>query len=148
MASFSLHPALAAKVLLGKLRLCQVLLEPAQQYLWCILVPEVAGATRLIDLTPEQQLAVWQDWQEAQRAIWALQPLDQLNVAALGNVCPQLHLHVVGRRKDDPAWPGPVWGHPATQGLSPLHLMDRMEQLQHSLSAHSPCFLPGCGTCR
>lgn len=138
--SFCLHEALAIKPALGFLRMCQILLEPNAHYPWVILVPQVPEASRLLDLNQQEQQLVWQDLQEAQQAIWSLQPLSQLNVGALGNRCPQLHIHVVGRREDDPAWPHPVWGHSAILQEAPTELEKRMLIIQDALQAASSAF--------
>ncbi len=138
--SFCLHPDLQSKIPLGRLRICRLLLEPNGHYSWVILVPEVPEASRLLDLSQDQQLLVWQDLQDAQKAIWSLQPLTQLNVGILGNRCPQLHLHVVGRLSNDPAWPGPVWGHPSILPESDAEREQRKEQILQALQSHSAAF--------
>jgi len=112
---FQLHPQLDAdSVWLIDWPLCQVRLINDRQYPWFLLVPRVAQAKDVIDLSvPAQQ----QLWQESQQLSWWLkldyQP-DKLNLAALGNMVPQLHLHHIARFIGDVAWPAPVWGkHPA-----------------------------------
>lgn len=142
MSCFSLHNDFQAKIRLGSLPLCEVLLEPNRHYPWLILVPRVAGALRLLDLPADLSAQLWQELHLAQTVVWGLQPLTQLNVGQLGNRCPQLHLHVVGRRADDPAWPGPVWGHPTIEAYRSEELDPLRERLQLALTCLCDRFLP------
>jgi diadenosine tetraphosphate (Ap4A) HIT family hydrolase len=75
----------------------------------------VAAASGIEDLTAADQAALLAEIMAAGRAVRAAaealgRPIERLNLGVLGNITPQLHAHVVGRRRDDPAWPGPVWG--------------------------------------
>ena len=111
---FELHPRLAADTrMLGDLPLCRVLLAKESQYPWLILVPRVAGLREIHHLAPLQQQQLMQEsCAVAALMEQALAP-DKINVAALGNLVPQLHLHHVARFVGDKAWPGPIWGaHP------------------------------------
>ena len=108
---FSLHPQLAADtVLVGDLVLTRVLLATDANYPWLILVPRRAGITELIDLTEADRRLLTAETDTAARALKSITECDKLNVAALGNVVAQLHVHVIGRRHSDKAWPKPVWG--------------------------------------
>lgn len=112
---FELHPRLLADTRsLGDLPLCRVLLAKDSQYPWLILVPRVANLREIHHLAPAQQQQLMQEsCAVASLMELALNP-DKINVAALGNLVPQLHLHHVCRFSTDPAWPGPIWGaHPA-----------------------------------
>src|SRR4051812_17144 len=100
---------------LGELALCHARLQADARFPWIVLIPRVAGARELEGLTPEQRAQLLEEVLAAGRAARAVgealgRPVDKLNVGQLGNVTPQLHVHVVGRRRDDPAWPAPVWG--------------------------------------
>ncbi|MBF0462487.1 MAG: HIT family protein [Magnetococcales bacterium] len=109
-----LHPQLARDCLwLGRLAACQVLLMNDSRYPWLILVPNQEGLADF-DLLPEALVPmVWDDIRQASQALRTLFQPDKLNVAALGNVVPQLHIHVIARFQQDAAWPRPVWGcHP------------------------------------
>ncbi|MGQ4827793.1 HIT domain-containing protein, partial [Enterococcus faecalis] len=80
-----------------------------------VLVPRVAGVRELDELTADQRAALMEEIVLASRVVRALgqdarRPVEKINVGALGNVTPQLHIHVLGRRADDGLWPGPVWG--------------------------------------
>jgi diadenosine tetraphosphate (Ap4A) HIT family hydrolase len=90
--------------------LCRVLRMNDRAYPWLILVPRRTGKRELIDLATTDQALLLGEISRACRAVkTALKP-EKLNVAALGNVVAQLHVHVVGRFTDDPAWPRPIWG--------------------------------------
>jgi diadenosine tetraphosphate (Ap4A) HIT family hydrolase len=111
MPDFTLHPQLAADtVAVGDLALCRVLLSKDANYPWLILVPRRSDIVELIDLTAVDRAALSAEIDAAARALKATVPCDKLNVAALGNMVPQLHVHIIARRHGDPAWPKPVWG--------------------------------------
>ncbi|MBD8906934.1 HIT domain-containing protein [Methylorubrum zatmanii] len=109
--AFTLDPRLAADTHpVGDLALCSVLLMDDARFPWLILVPRRDGLSELTDLTPEDAATAFEEIRIATRVIMALSRPDKVNVAALGNVVAQLHVHVVARFRSDPAWPGPVWG--------------------------------------
>ena len=109
--AFALDPRLAADTPpVGDLALCSVLLMDDARFPWLILVPRRPGLSELTDLTPEDAALAFEEVRIAVKVVQALARPDKVNVAALGNVVPQLHLHVVARFRSDPAWPGPVWG--------------------------------------
>ncbi|MGZ8370955.1 MAG: HIT domain-containing protein [Caulobacteraceae bacterium] len=96
------------------LPLCHVRLHDDARFPWLILIPRVAAARELIDLSRDDRIRLMDEVEAACEAVRALgvsdsRPVEKLNVAALGNVTPQLHVHVIGRRADDAAWPRPVW---------------------------------------
>jgi diadenosine tetraphosphate (Ap4A) HIT family hydrolase len=112
--AFTLHPQLAADTVpVGDLALSSVLLMDDARFPWFILVPRRSGATELTDLTEEDAATLMSEMRIATHVMQGLAEPDKINVAALGNIVPQLHVHVVGRFRSDPAWPGPVWGHGA-----------------------------------
>lgn len=95
--------------------LCQVRLQDDARFPWLILIPRRAGLHELEDLTPDERTVLMDEILKAGEAVRLLgqaagQPVEKLNVGAIGNVTPQLHIHVVGRRHDDALWPDPVWG--------------------------------------
>ena len=109
--TFILHPQLAKDTLvLGDWRLCRLLRMNDRTYPWLILVPKRADIREVIDLSDDDQHQLTREVAEASRALRRLLSPDKLNVAALGNVVPQLHVHVIARFTGDPAWPRPVWG--------------------------------------
>ncbi|MGR4862904.1 HIT domain-containing protein [Caulobacter sp. LARHSG274] len=119
MAEFVLDPAFVATAAeLGDLPLCHARLQRDARYPWIVLVPRVGGARELEDLSAADRATLMEEIVLAGSAVRAVATVlglavDKLNVGALGNVTPQLHVHVLGRRIGDPAWPGPVWGHSA-----------------------------------
>ena len=108
---FRLHERLAAETFaVARWPLCRVLLMNDRTYPWLILVPEREGLKDLHDLEPADHGAVMAEIGRAARALQRLFKPDKINVAALGNVVPQLHVHVIARFTTDAAWPRPVWG--------------------------------------
>jgi diadenosine tetraphosphate (Ap4A) HIT family hydrolase len=110
-SDFTLDPRLAADTAeVGDLALCRVLLMDDARFPWLILVPRRAALVEITDLPAPDAAALWAEIRLATGVMQALSKPDKVNVAALGNVVAQLHVHVVGRFRSDPAWPGPVWG--------------------------------------
>lgn len=111
MSDFALDPRLAADTsLVLDLELSSLLLMRDGNYPWLILVPRRAGAVEILDLTPEDRARLWSEIERVAEALKAETGADKLNVAALGNVVAQLHVHVIARFRGDAAWPAPVWG--------------------------------------
>jgi len=109
--NFSLDPCLAADTLeVGELALSRVLLMNDARYPWLILAPRRAGLSEIVDLAREEQLTLMEEIARLSEILRAEPGVEKINVGALGNVVRQLHVHVLGRRVGDPAWPGPVWG--------------------------------------
>ena len=108
---FELDARLAADTyFVGKTALCRLLLMDDARFPWLILVPEVAGVSESFDLTEADQTALWRESMRLGRFLKAHYQADKLNIAALGNQVPQLHLHHIARYHSDVAWPAPVWG--------------------------------------
>ena len=113
---FELDPAFdAGSRRLVSLSLCEVRLQLDARYPWVVLVPRVEAARELEDLSAQDRSHLLDELVLAGAAVRAIgeaqaRPVAKLNIGLLGNVTPQLHAHVVGRRPDDAAWPGPVWG--------------------------------------
>lgn len=108
---FELHPQLAKdSVWLADWPLCQVRLLNDQNYPWFILVPRRRGISEVIDLTDAEQTQLWQESAKLSHYLRQQFQPDKLNIAALGNMVPQLHLHHIARFRHDVAWPAPVWG--------------------------------------
>lgn len=124
MTAFTLDPRLERDSAFAcDLPLCQVRVFNDERWPWLVLAPRVPGAVELTDLTPEQRATLMEEIILADQAVLALGATfgrlpEKTNVAALGNVVSQLHVHVIGRRADDPAWPRPVWnvGEPRPYG--------------------------------
>jgi len=127
---FSLHQRLAADTLsLGRSRLCELRLMNDSAWPWVILVPMRAGIREIYQLDEaDQQRLLWES-SELSRGMMALFAGEKMNVAALGNMVPQLHLHHIVRFEGDPAWPAPVWGKQAPAAYSDEELARVREQL-------------------
>ena len=111
-APFELDPRLAKDtVFVADWQLCRVLLMDDAQFPWLVLVPRRAGLAEIDDLDEAGRTRLMHEIQRAMKTLRGVVGCDKLNVGALGNIVRQLHVHVVARRRDDPAWPGPVWGH-------------------------------------
>jgi diadenosine tetraphosphate (Ap4A) HIT family hydrolase len=110
-AGFELDPRLAGDtVFVADWQLCSVLLMDDARFPWLVLVPRRAGAMELDDLDEDDFTRLMHEIHRAMKALRGVAECDKLNVGALGNIVRQLHVHVVARRKEDAAWPGPVWG--------------------------------------
>jgi diadenosine tetraphosphate (Ap4A) HIT family hydrolase len=108
---FVLHPQLAKDShFVGDLPLCRVLLMDEARYPWFILVPRRADMCEIYALSQADRNQLWAESDQISRALLHLYQPDKLNVAALGNVVAQLHIHHIARFQTDAAWPAPVWG--------------------------------------
>jgi diadenosine tetraphosphate (Ap4A) HIT family hydrolase len=96
--------------LAGDLPLCRVLVANDANYPWLILVPRRHGVREVIDLTLADRTRLWDEVALAAQALKDETHCDKLNIATLGNVVAQLHVHVIARFKTDAAWPKPIWG--------------------------------------
>ena len=125
---FEPHPDFApTSVALGDLALCHVRLQADARFPWLILIPRVEGAHEIEDLAPDPRHALLDEALRAGEAVRAVaaalgRPAAKLNIAQLGNVTPQLHVHVIARRPDDAAWPAPVWGVGGPEPYAPAAL--------------------------
>jgi diadenosine tetraphosphate (Ap4A) HIT family hydrolase len=110
-SAWSLHSQLKKDTIdIGDLPLCKVLVIKDAHYPWLLLVPRREGAVEIIDLDEVAQAQLMTEISRVSRALKEVTRCDKLNVAALGNLVPQLHVHVIARRTSDAAWPRPVWG--------------------------------------
>jgi diadenosine tetraphosphate (Ap4A) HIT family hydrolase len=136
---FQLDPAFAATShKIADLPLCEVRLQDDARYPWLVLIPRQAGLREIEELDTAHRIQLMEEIVLAGTAVRAVGAalgfsVDKLNVAALGNVTAQLHVHVVGRRQDDPAWPGPVWGHSAAKVYSAEGLAAPIEAARRAL---------------
>jgi diadenosine tetraphosphate (Ap4A) HIT family hydrolase len=108
---WSLNPQLARDTVdLGELPLARVLLVNDANWPWLLLVPRRVGVREIIDLDEVEQAQLMTEITRTARAVKTVTQCDKLNIAALGNAVPQLHVHVIARREGDAGWPRPVWG--------------------------------------
>lgn len=132
--SFTLDPRLAAASLhVGDLALSRVLLMNDARYPWLMLIPMREGLVEIIDLDREARLALMDEIALASEALRGREGVDKINVGALGNNVNQLHVHVLGRKVGDPAWPGPVWGVGAAVAYEPARGAELVEAFRGAL---------------
>jgi len=111
VADFVLDHRLAADTLpVCDLPLCRVLLMNDARFHWLVLVPRRPEAIEVPDLSPQDRASLMNEISKTGVVLRTTVPCDKLNIGALGNIVPQLHVHIVARRIGDAAWPGPVWG--------------------------------------
>jgi diadenosine tetraphosphate (Ap4A) HIT family hydrolase len=121
LKDWSLDPELTrGTVVLGDLPLSRVLLADDANYPWLILVPRRPGITEIIDLEENEQVKLLGEIASAARVLKSVTECEKLNIAALGNVVAQLHVHVIARSHSDAAWPKPVWGVVPPLAYNPL----------------------------
>ncbi len=109
---FSLHPTLAADTsTIAELPLCKLLLSNDSNYPWTILVPRRNDISEIFQLSADDQQQLLTESSTLSHCLQSVLSPDKLNIAALGNMVPQLHVHHIARYKNDKAWPAPVWGH-------------------------------------
>ncbi|HUY69280.1 MAG TPA: HIT family protein [Alphaproteobacteria bacterium] len=119
MADFVLHPRLAAdSIFMRDLALCQLRLNNVKSVPWLVLVPRRADISEIHQLGAADRALLIEEIAQASRAFVELYAPDKINVGAIGNVVPQLHIHVIARFKSDPLWPDPVWGRVAAEAYA------------------------------
>ncbi len=110
-SAFKLHAQLAADTfMVGDLPLSRLLLMNDARFPWCILVPRRQGLRDLHELDSADGAQAFVEIRQLSMVLLTLSDVDKINVGALGNRVPQLHIHVIARRTTDAAWPDPVWG--------------------------------------
>ncbi len=131
---FQLHPRLEAdSVLVGTTGLCQVRFMRNAAWPWALLVPMRKDAQEIHHLQVTDRLLLTEDIATLCKAMEDLHTPDKLNVAAIGNIVPQMHIHVVARRVDDPAWPNPVWGSGISRAYEDGQLAQEVARLRRAL---------------
>jgi diadenosine tetraphosphate (Ap4A) HIT family hydrolase len=135
---WSLHPQLAADTVpVCDLALSCVLAMNDADFPWLILVPRRVGASEIIDLGAEQA-TLMDEIALTSRALKDESRCDKLNVAAIGNMVPQLHVHIVARRRDDPLWPKPVWGASAGRRYEEGEIARFVASMRHRIRMDVP----------
>ena len=131
---YELHPQLAADTHpVAVFDLCELRLMDDANYPWLVLVPRLPDVHELIDLDSVQRHVLSDEVDRAGRVLRDAFRPHKLNIAALGNLVSQLHVHVIARYEHDPAWPSPVWGRVAARPYTPEMLVERMAVLQELL---------------
>ena len=123
-------------VALGDLALCRVLLMNDSRYPWLILVPRCADMSEVFQLSAAEQQQLWQETSYVGQVLKDVFQADKINIATLGNVVKQLHMHIVVRMQDDAAWPAPVWGNGAAQGYTDEALAVMRARLQAAFNGY------------
>ena len=140
-STFKADPAFdAGSVIVCDWPLCQVRLQDDARFPWLILLPRQTGLRELEDLSAVDRARLMEEMVAAGGAVRLLgeavgRPVDKLNVAAIGNVTAQLHVHVVGRRQDDGLWPDPVWGRGPAAPYGPAALQAAFSRLRLAFRA-------------
>lgn len=133
--TFLLNSKLQAdSFLLGQLNLSSLLLINDQQFPWFVLVPRVPEITEIYQLSDNQRAEFWQESALLSKVIMQQFAGDKLNLAAIGNLVPQLHLHHVVRFKNDICWPAPIWGKVAMKSYS----HEQVAKIQHQMATKMP----------
>jgi diadenosine tetraphosphate (Ap4A) HIT family hydrolase len=136
MSDFALDPRLVADTIpVGDLALCSVFLMNDARFPWLILVPQRADASEITDLTTQDAATLMDELRIATGVMLDVARPDKVNVAALGNIVPQLHIHVIGRFLSDPAWPGPVWGYGERNPYQPHAAQALIDRFARSFAA-------------
>jgi diadenosine tetraphosphate (Ap4A) HIT family hydrolase len=131
---FHLHPQLQKDCIsIGKLALCRLLLMNDNQFPWLILVPEIAGITEIYQLNKQQQMLLIEESSFLAERLSELYRPDKLNIAAIGNLVPQLHVHHIVRYRTDKAWPAPVWGKFPAVAYSEQEITDTTSLVMNAL---------------
>ena len=130
-----LHPQLAQDCLkLGRFPLCHLLLLRDANYPWFILVPDREDIREIHHLSEQDQQQLLRESMILSRALEQMFTPDKLNIAALGNMVPQLHVHHIARYTSDPAWPAPVWGHQPPKAYADEALAAVVEKMKLALA--------------
>ena|SRR5690554_6034593 len=116
--------------LIAQWPLCQLRRFDDQRYDWLMLVPRVTNCVEFLDLSTEQQQQLAQELQQLSQLLKQHGRGHKLNIGALGNVVSQLHVHVLLRSEQDPAWPGPVWGHSSAQRFTQVEREQELKRWQ------------------
>jgi diadenosine tetraphosphate (Ap4A) HIT family hydrolase len=120
-------------VLVGNLALSCVRAMNDATYPWLLLVPRRAGVTEIIDLSEPDRAQLMAEISAVAAALKDIARCDKLNIGAIGNLVPQLHIHIVARRRGDPAWPKPVWGAAPPVAYAPLALDAFVEAVRKAM---------------
>lgn len=131
---FELHPRLAQdSVIVGQFELSLLLLSKDANYPWCILVPQREDIFEIHHLDSQEQQQLIRESSRLSEVMTSLFDAHKMNIAALGNVVRQLHIHHVARFVDDAAWPQPIWGKVPQKDYQPEAFEDRISRLQNAL---------------
>jgi diadenosine tetraphosphate (Ap4A) HIT family hydrolase len=132
--SFQLHPRLREDcIAIGRFDLCQLLMMNDSHYPWFILVPEKAGVKEIYQLSKPERQTLTEESSYLAENLAALYKADKMNIAAIGNLVPQLHIHHVVRYQTDKAWPAPIWGKFTAVPYSQKQIRDNIVRVKEQL---------------
>jgi diadenosine tetraphosphate (Ap4A) HIT family hydrolase len=138
-ADWTLHPQLDKDTApVGDLPLCRVLLIKDAHYPWLVLVPRRPETVEIVDLDEVAQAQLMTEITRVSRALREVTRCDKLNVAALGNAVPQLHVHIIARRRTDAAWPRPIWGVMPPLSYDPRDMQALIDALRRKVWIEQP----------
>lgn len=131
---FELHPRLAEdSLVIGRFDLSLLLLSKDANYPWCILVPQVEDVFEIHHLSEAEQIQLMRESCRLSEVMTSVFDAHKMNVAALGNVVRQLHVHHIARFEEDAAWPQPIWGKLPAKAYQADELAERIKRLQNAL---------------
>ena len=136
---YQLHPTLATDTIaVGKLTLCDVLLNNNNHYTWLILVPRRNAIREIYELAVTDQLQLLKEINWVTQQIATHTKADKMNTAAFGNMVPQLHIHIIARHTTDPAWPQPIWAAMSSEPYLKTTQKELVEKLRILLELSEP----------
>ena len=131
---FQLHPRLQQDCIrIGRFELCQLLMMDDSQYPWFILVPEKNEIKEIYQLSKSERITLSEESNYLAENLAALFKADKINIAAIGNLVPQLHIHHIVRYHEDKAWPAPVWGKYTTIPYTAEQMTNTVSQVKKQL---------------
>jgi diadenosine tetraphosphate (Ap4A) HIT family hydrolase len=134
---FQLHPQLQQDCIdIGRFNLCRLLMMNDRQYPWFILVPEKPGLQEIYQLTQTERAMLIDESSYLAENLAELYRADKMNIAAIGNLVPQLHIHHVVRYQNDKSWPSPIWGKFEAIPYSEQETKDALTRIKMQLSSH------------
>lgn len=137
--NYHLHPQLEKDCFkVGRLPLCQVLMMNDRQYPWFILVPQRADVREVFELSKQEQQMLWHEVAWLGEHLMTTYQGEKLNIGALGNMVPQLHVHVIVRDQYDAAWPAPVWGKSPAKAFRVEDAAQRIARVETLLTKYVP----------
>lgn len=132
--SFQLHPRLEQDcITIGRFELCRLLMMNDSQYPWFILVPERAGLQEIYQLSKAERELLTEESSYLAETLANLYQADKMNIAAIGNLVPQLHIHHIVRYQTDKAWPAPVWGKFAAEPYTEQQITENLARVKEQL---------------
>lgn len=135
--TFQLHPQLKQdSIFCGRFELCQLRMINDRQYPWFVLVPEINEITEIFQLEKQLQIQLFEESSFLAIRLQSVYQADKLNIASIGNIVPQLHLHHIVRYQSDKAWPAPIWGKYPAIRYQPDEIKLQLERIKNILGSN------------